>query len=338
MSNYASRREAEATAAIDKSIVQRVVRLVSVRDQPRHADLAPYLQALPPLDRIVSIGADRFREQVFDELNCPEQMIGSPTPWPKVNEIFRMRAGEVTAWIGPNNEGKSTAVLHMIGDLALAGEHCFVASLEMPVAKQIAIICRQQLVRDFTNRPRFERLLDRLDERVTFFDERGAMAPATALALTRYAAHELEAQHVVIDNLTKIVPPSLDSDRRLAQFIGAATLLASEETIHLTLVGHVRKPERGKVITRYDWRGTGAASDMVDNVITVQDNPKKKLIVDGKENELDDSFDTLMCVDKQRYGAARRRFRFWFNEEQRRLSSGRGYAMTAFDEEVLSDA
>lgn len=333
MSDYASRREAEATSSIDRSIVQKVVRLVSVRNEAREVDLTDYLQALPPLSKLVSIGAERFRDQVFDELNCNEEMVGARTPWPKVNDIFRMRAGEVTAWIGPNNEGKSTAVLHLIGDLALAGEHCFVASLEMSVKEQIKTICRQQLVRDFGNRPRFERLLDRLDERITFFDDKGAMAPATALALTRYAARELGAGHVVIDNLTKIVPPSLDSDRRLAQLIGAATLLASEESIHLTLVGHVRKPERGKTITRYDWRGTGAASDMVDNVITVQDNPKKKPIVDGREDELDDSFDTLVCVDKQRYGRARRRFRFWFCEEQRRLSSGRGYAMAAFDDE-----
>ncbi len=335
MSDYASRREAEAVEAVDRSLAQRVVRLVSVRNEGREVDLAPYLQALPPLTKLVSIGAERFRDQVFDELNTAEPMTGARTPWAKVNEIFRMRPGEVTAWIGPNNEGKSTAVLQVMGTLALAGERCFVASLEMPVKEQILIICRQQLVHDFGNRPRYDRLMDRLDEQITFFDDRGAMAPQTALALTRYACRELGSQHVVIDNLTKVVPPSLDSDRRLAQFIGTATLLASTEGCHLTLVGHVRKPERGKVITRYDWRGTGAASDMVDNVITVQENPKKKPSVDGRDDITDDSYDTLLCVDKQRYGPARKRFRFWFNEEQRRLSPGRGYAMPAFDDEAL---
>jgi twinkle protein len=335
MSDYASRREAEALASIDRSIAQRVVRLVSSRGDATVVDLQPHMQEMPALEKLVSIGADRFRNDVFDEMAAGDPMRGSLTPWPKVNEIFRMRPGEVTAWIGPNNEGKSTALLHVVGDLALRGERCVVASVEMPVKEQIKIICRQQLVRDFDRRDRYDALLDRLNESVTFFDQIGLLPPATALALIRYCSREIGAQHVVIDNLTAVVPPSLRADEQLARFIAAAVLLASENGPHLHLVGHVRKPERGKVLTRYDWRGTGAASDMVDNVVIVQDNPKKKPITDNRTDEESDAYDTLMGIDKQRYGPARRRFRFWFNEQQRRLSSGRGYALEAFDDPKL---
>ncbi|HWW29948.1 MAG TPA: AAA family ATPase [Steroidobacteraceae bacterium] len=331
--SYAGRRAAEARQAIDRSIAHQVVRLVSSRGDATVIDLTPHVQNLPPLNRIVSLGGDRLRQQVFDELNAPEQMRGSRTPWPKVDEVFRMRAGEVTAWIGPNNEGKSTAVLHVMGSLALAGERCLVASLEMPVKDQALVVSRQQLVRDFGDRARYDRLMDRLDETLSFLDFMGTLGPEPMLALIRYAARELHCQHVVVDNLTKVVPPSMRADEILARFIGAAVLLAYEESIHLHLVGHVRKPKAGEALSRYDWRGTGAASDMVDNVLIVQDNPKKKAVVDNEVDALDDSFDTLLCVDKQRYGPARRRFRFWFNEEQRRLSSGRGWALRAFDEE-----
>ena len=333
-STYASRREAEAAAAIDKSIASRVVRLVSSRDDARVVDLQPYLQQMPPLEKLISIGADRFRNEVFSELAAGDQMTGALTPWPKVNEVFRMRPGEVTGWIGPNNEGKSTALLHVIGDLAMRGERCVVASVEMPIKEQIKVICRQQLVRGFDDRERYERLLDRLEETVTFFDHLGLLPPEIALGLIRYCARELRAQHVVIDNLTCIVPPSIRADEQLARFIAAAVLLTSEERIHLNLVGHVRKPERGKVLSRYDWRGTGAASDMVDNVVIIQDNPKRKPITDGQEPE-EPAFDTLLIVDKQRYGPARQRFRFWFNQAQRRLSGGRGFALRAFDDPEL---
>jgi hypothetical protein len=331
--SYARRREAEAQAAIDRSIAQRVVRLVSSRDDARVVDLQPYLQKMPSLEKLVSIGAERFRNDVFDDLCAGDQLVGACTPWPKVNEVFRMRPGEVTAWIGPNNEGKSTALLHVIGNLALRGERCVVASVEMPIKEQIKTICRQQLVRDFGDRERYERLMDRLEETVTFFDHLGLLPPEIALGLIRYSAREIGAQHVVIDNLTAIVPPSLRADEQLARFIAAAVLAASEERIHLNLVGHVRKPMRGQVLSRYDWRGTGAASDMVDNVVIIQDNPKRKPVTDGQEPE-EPTFDTLLNVDKQRYGPARKRFRLWFNEAQRRLSSGRGWALAAFDEEL----
>jgi twinkle protein len=333
--SYARRRDAEAREAIDRSIAQRVVRLVSSRGDATVIDLKPHLQDTPPLEQLVSIGAERFRNDVFDEMQSGDAMTGALTPWPKVNEVFRMRPGEVTAWIGPNNEGKSTALLHVVGNLALAGARCIVASVEMSVKDQIKIIVRQQMVRDFDNRQRYDTLMDGLAETLTFFDHRGLLPSSTALALIRYCAREMNAQHVVIDNLTAVVPPSLRADEQLARFIAAAVLIASENGPHVHLVGHVRKPERGKVLTRYDWRGTGAASDMVDNVVIVQDNPKKKPITDNREPDDADAFDTLMGVDKQRYGPARRRFHFWFNETQRRLSSGRGYALDAFDDPRL---
>jgi twinkle protein len=101
-----------------------------------------------------------------------------------------------------------------------------------------------------------------------------------------------------------IVPPGHNSDEQAARFVAGLVQIARETGIHVHLVGHIRKPEDARRLSRYDWRGTGACADMVHNVLIVQGNAKKRGAEERGDSTYDKDPDTSLIVDKQRNGAS----------------------------------
>lgn len=306
---FASRRERDAVAAVDAAILARL-RKTKLRE------------VTPPDIAVPSVLDPDVRTQVLAGLHGKFDQTGQPLPWHTLSNYFRLRPGELTAVIGPNGEKKTTFVSHIAAHAALAGHRVYVLSLEMTRSQQLTMMARQCLVSDFTDE-RLDALLQSLAECLTVNDHRDDLSPRLALGMVLHAVNVLQSELVIIDNLTCVVDQyAVDTNSVQTRFVRSLQRICQDTGAHVLLVGHVRKPEAGRMITRYDWRGAGAASDVIDNVLCVQLNPKKKPEVHGGDEPLPKaSFDTLVRLDKQRFGPSHQLFRMWYWADSRRLTS-----------------
>jgi twinkle protein len=92
------------------------------------------------------------------------------------------------------------------------------------------------------------------------------------------------------------------------------TSIARDTDMHIHIVHHLRKvPDITQVPTKYDFKGSGAITDLVDNCICVWRNkPKERKVqesrnVDGKEP------DEILNVDKQRNGEWEGWINLWYH-------------------------
>ena len=103
------------------------------------------------------------------------------------------------------------------------------------------------------------------------------------------------------------------------------TAIARDHNIHIHLVHHIKKPPtEDHKPTKYDYKGSGAITDQVDNVISVwRDKNKEKLRDAGKAfNEMDP--DCLLICDKQRNGDWEGRIGLWFHRDSQQFVASHG--------------
>jgi len=267
---------------------------------------------LRSLDQIPALGAateQSFRDRAWAKIQQSDALYGDAMPWAKTHAKIRFRPGEVTGWIGPNRDGKSLLLGYLAAHWALQETRVVIASLEMDVGLQLKRISRQLLCDELPKEADFDMLLRRLSH-LNFLDFVGHLGPAQILKLARHAGERF--RHVIIDNLTLIVPPGRDTDASASAFVRGLVEIARETECHIHLVGHVRKPDEDRWLTRYDWRGTGACPDMVHNVVIVHRNEKKHRKLEAGDNSLIEKPDVFLTVDKQRNGEYHGRLGFWW--------------------------
>jgi twinkle protein len=260
----------------------------------------------------------RYADQVVRVLAQPDLIDEGADPLP-YGSLIRFRPGESTLWAGANHAGKTTAVSECQVAWALAGKHTVFCSLEDASNRVIERWVRQVVGSKTWAIP--ERLsraaLELLDEHMTLLDVHGRCEPTEALAIMHYAAREMQAQHFVLDNLTMVVPLGLDTDVVLQQFVGGAHAIARATGMHIHLVAHIRKPMDGKMPNRYDIRGTGSASDQVDNVVMIWRDEKGE--IEGRRVERPEN---VLLVDKQRTTGQRGLTNLWFHACSQQFING----------------
>ena len=257
-----------------------------------------------------------FEDRAWAKIQQSDAMYGDALPWSKTHEKLRFRPGEVTAWIGPNGEGKSLLLGYLASHWALQQTRVLMCSLEMDVGIQLKRISRQLLCTESPKRIQFEMLLVRLLF-LNFLDYVGHIAPFKMLE--KVSEYGQKFSHIFIDNLTLIVPPGHTSDESAAVFVRGLMQIARDTGCHVHLVGHIRKPEEGRRLNRYDWRGTGACPDMVHNVLIVQANEKKRRLAEKGDYSKAEEADVFIDVDKQRNGEFHGRMHFWWRPSVLRL-------------------
>lgn len=286
-------------------------------------------RALADIPVIESAHDADFEERAWVKIQQSDALYGDAMPWPKTHDKLRFRPGEVTGWIGPNRDGKSLLLGYIGAHWALHESRVLVMSLENDVAIQLKRLSRQLLCTDTPARADFSMLLARLYH-LNFMDYVGPMAPRELLPLVREAATRF--RHVIVDNMTLIVPPGRTSDELSAVFVQALVKIARDAQCHIHLVAHVRKPMDPRVmLTRYDWRGSGACPDMVHNVVIVQANEKKRAALEKGEQDQASNPDAYLIVDKQRNGEYHGRMGFWWRPASLQLVANWGDESVRFD-------
>jgi len=258
--------------------------------------------------------ASFYVQALLDRLDSGVKEKQAFMPWAKTRDLIQFRPGEVTIWGGPNGSGKSLVTGQVALSLASQGEKVCIASFEMKPTKTLERMGRQfttfsltdhymadEAIREAT-KDTYKEFRDWTDTRLWIYDQQGTVEWKKVCGVARYCAKELGITHFFIDNLMKCVAGEDDYNGQKA-FIDELCSIARDENVHIHVIHHIKKPATDdQKPTKYDFKGTGAITDQLDNVIAVWRNKKKERArQDGKPVE-DREPDSMLIVDKQRNG------------------------------------
>ena len=284
-----------------------------------------YVQAI--LDRIASPVKERYRYM----------------PWGKTHRLVRFRPGEVTVWGGPNGSGKSLVTGQVGLSLCAQDEKVAIASFEMKPIKTLGRMSRQwthfdheddAILSDPAERrtmiDMLEQFRDWTDNKLWLYDQQGTVHWKRVCAVARYCAKELGITQFFVDNLMKCVAGEDDYNGQKA-FVDELCTIARDHNIHIHLIHHIKKPaNEDHVSGKYDFKGTGAITDLADNVITVWRNKTKERARQAKKLISDTEPDAKLLVDKQRNGDWEGLIGLWFLPQSQQFVAGHNHKAMTF--------
>lgn len=245
-------------------------------------------------------------EDVKKRIAGDESVKGDVLPWSKTHRFIRLRPGEVSLWAGINGHGKS----NILGQVCAWGlnQKWLIASMEMLPDATMERMVKQIAGTSTPSNDFIEHVLTWTDDRLWLYDQTDTVATERILALVRYAVSK-NIDHVVIDSLMKCGIRKDDLEGQ-TYFIDKLCWLAKKNKIHIHVVHHIRKGESEyKMPGKFDIRGAGEVTDLVDNIFIVYRNKKKE---ESKEKDINDP-DCLLKIAKQRHFSFEGIFKLWFN-------------------------
>lgn len=254
-------------------------------------------------------------------------------PWERFHSLFAFRPGEVTLWAGQNGHGKTQVVSQVILSLLGQEEKAVIGSFEMKPMTTLQRMARMYsgfnpFAEEFRNEEAIQQLAELYKEfgewtdgRLWLYDQQGTVDASRVIAMGRYSAKELGVGHVVIDSLMKCVRGEDDYNGQ-KEFVDELTALARDCQIHIHLVHHLKKPDNENAIPdKHHSKGSGAITDLVDNVMMVWRNKAKEddLKAHGMNAKKRDEHDAAILCRKQRNGEDEPTFRLWFDRESQQF-------------------
>lgn len=244
--------------------------------------------------------------------------------WQKTAGLIKFRPGEVSVWAGINGHGKSMFLSQVELDLCYQAERVMVASFEMKPVKQMHRMSRQA----FAGREPSIQFLKAFhawtDGRLWMYDHVGAVEWRKLIAVMRYSVKQFGITQIIVDSLMKCVPGE-DNYNAQKDFVNELCAFAVAHNVHVHLVHHVRKGEsEHKAPGKFDIKGAGAITDMVDNVFIVWRNKKA-------EQEKNGDPTCIVSCEKQRNGEFEGKFGFWFDVDSQQYLERTDMAATRYD-------
>ena len=266
-------------------------------------------------------------QELIDRINSPIKQKRAVMPWRKTHTQVQFRPGEVTVWGGANGQGKSLVTGQVGLSLCAQGEKVCVASFEMKPLKTLERMARQWSAFNVSdpafhgNEDAIRQFLDLYgqfsewtDGKLWLYDQQGTVTARQVCAVARYCAVEKGITHFVVDSLMKCVA-SEDDYNGQKMFVDELTAIAGDHGMHIHLVHHIKKPaDESHKPTKYDFKGTGAITDQVDNVIAVWRNKTKERNRAAGKMVADMEPDALLICDKQRNGEWEGQIGLWFDQ------------------------
>jgi len=286
------------------------------RVKEQSVDFEGYMQAREE-DLGLIKGPTDFRDELHNEFHGDADMEGCALPWPRTEEKFRLRRGEVTIWAGFNGHMKSMVTGYCALALMDQGEKVCIASFEMKPKKTLRRLASQAIATIRPTTKYIDLFLDSLVDKLWLYDQQGETSPERVLGVIYYCAEQLGVTHFVIDSLMKVVADEDDYNGQ-KKFIARLCTAAKDLNIHIHLVHHSRKREDERSRPgKQDAKGTGAIVDQTDNFVTVFKTPKKP--EDG-----DDKPDFFLFCDKQRHGSWEGAIPLWFDDNSLQFHESSG--------------
>lgn len=267
-------------------------------------------------------------EELIARIKSPIVQKRAVMPWRKTHGQIQFRPGEVTIWGGANGQGKSLVTGQVALSLCSQGEKVCIASFEMKPMKTLERMGRQwsgenpdhpafRGMEEATARmvDLYEQFRDWTTGKLWLYDQQGTVSASQVCAVVRYCAKERGITHFFVDSLMKCVADEDDYNGQ-KRLVDELTAIARDYGIHVHLVHHIKKPaNEDHKPTKYDYKGSGAITDQVDNVISVWRNKvKEKAREDGKMVSEQEP-DALLICDKQRHGEWEGKIGLWFHRD-----------------------
>lgn len=280
-------------------------------------DFAKYMEETDHEERVRP--ASDYLDSVMHALAPASEQTDSPK-MPFNGAWMNFRPAEVTAWAGFNGSGKSMLQGQVMTDFAASGQKICIASFEMKPAKTIARICRQVFGCAQPTRDQVKVFLANAGKNIWLYDQQGTVKADRMIAVIKHCAEKLKVNHIAIDSLMKCVKGEDDYNGQ-KDFVDAMTACARDYNVHIHIVHHLRKGDTDeRMPTRMDMKGSGAISDLVDNVVLVWRNKKKERDQESGKQVSDLDPDSVLIVDKQRNGEWEGRVKLWYNRDALRFS------------------
>ncbi|MGE5652514.1 MAG: AAA family ATPase [Bacillota bacterium] len=241
----------------------------------------------------------------------PPDVAPPPRPlWDKCNGKIAFRPGEVSLWAGINGHGKSMFLSQVELDLMMQGERVLSLSFEMLPVRQMQRMARQAYADELPPVPFLRTFHEWTNGRLWMYDHNGAIKWETVMSVCRYAQEQFGIKQFVIDSLMKCVKGDTDYDAQ-KDFVNELCSFAQARKVHVHLVHHVRKGEdEDRIPGKFDAKGAGTITDMVDNVFIVWRNKKAE-----RGDNTDQKPTAMLRCDKQRNGEWEGLLGFWFQME-----------------------
>lgn len=255
-----------------------------------------------------------FIDVALESFENDEVMPGLKLPWPKTQEKFALRPGEVTLWAGINGHGK-TELLGQICALTLPASKWLIASLEMPVRDTVKRLVRHMAGTGAPTPEYIKSLMETTQGQLWIYDQIDTVPEERMIAMVHYAASKLGIDHIVIDSLVKC-GMAVDDYNAQKHFVDKLCWAARHHDVHIHLVHHVRKSEReGRIPDKFDIKGAGEITDLVNNVCIVHRNKDKE--AKSREGKPVDRYepDAALIIAKQRYNGIEESFKLYFDAD-----------------------
>ena len=251
-----------------------------------------------------------------DDMPC-----GMLLPWQKAGGSIAFRKAEVTVWTGINGHGKSQLLGHALIHGMNWSERCCIASMEMPARRTLHRMVRQITGLAQPSIPFIRAAHDWLGDKLWLFAVVGTAKADRIIEVFRYARQRYGITQFVVDSLAKCGIPEDDYNGQKA-FVERLVDFCHEHECHVHLVAHARKgQDENQAPGKLDVKGTGALTDMVDNVVTVWRNKRKEKMLEDTTDlsetpeETAARPDAALIVSKQRNGEWEGQINLWFDRD-----------------------
>lgn len=220
----------------------------------------------------------------------------TPLPFNSLRGKFEFRQHELTIWTGYKGHGKSLMISQALMASIHRGKRVFIIS---PEFRPESVLERMLYQHSATTTPGVDHInvfMDFLLDRMWLYDAQASLKADDVVALCRYGADKLQADHILIDSLMKCgMGPDDYSGQK--QFVDRIQSVAHAKPTHIHLVAHARKTnDDSKPPRLHDIKGASEIADMAENVLVVWRNKEKEKSPDQKGQEPDAS----LTVEAQR--------------------------------------
>jgi len=248
---------------------------------------------------------------------APDTPRGLATPWAKVGDRLRFRPGELTIWTGWSGHGKSLVLNHLVAAGLPRDEKFCIASMEMLPARTLQRLVRQLTGLDQPTPGCISHCIGWLESKLWLFDLLGTAKTDRMLEVFAYAVRRYQIKQFVVDSIAKCGLAEDDYNGQKA-LVERLVDFAHRYGAHVHLVSHSRKGTDEKTPPgKMDVKGTGAITDLADNVITIWRNKPKeeqraRVEADGQAFDSEKP-DAALIVSKQRHGGWEGEIWLWFD-------------------------
>lgn len=236
--------------------------------------------------------------------------LGVMLPWVKAAGKIAIRPAELSIWTGINGHGKSQMLGQVVIHGMSQGERACIASMELKPEKLLYRMVRQMAASREPRVSDIKACMAWLKERAWIFNAVGTASASRILEVFAYARKRYGVTQFVIDSLTKCGIEDDDYNGQKA-FVDRLCDFKMAHDCHIHLVAHSRKKaNEDGAPGKMDIKGTGAISDLADNLFSVWRNKKKE---GGEDSPI--RYDAILNCDKQRHGEWEGALGFYFDRD-----------------------